>query len=214
MAVSGEVLPPSPPRRGRKADRPPAGAMMIADYRGQHMAMMDSNGVTHGELTRVAYYPPAKMTLEEWIDAGRVLQAAATSIQWWVGDWLNHGEAAYGEKYAQGIEITGMAYGTLANWASVAKAFPPERRNADVQWSSHAILQGCEPAVQDAWLAQAAKEGWTTAALEKAMKETSGEPPEGDAPILVNCTACGGTGKVKALLGGEVEDSGDGDYGE
>jgi len=48
---------------------------------------------------------------------------------WWVGDWLNYGEARYGEMYSQAIEITGYASQTLADAKWVASRIEPSRRH-------------------------------------------------------------------------------------
>ena len=45
---------------------------------------------------------------EEWERCGAVLHQIDGAVQWWLGDWLNYGEHAYGEKYGY-IRVSQMA---------------------------------------------------------------------------------------------------------
>ena len=42
-----------------------------------------------------------KLTYDQWAGLGPILGAMHGASRWWVGDWIRHGEAAYGEKYVQ-----------------------------------------------------------------------------------------------------------------
>lgn len=55
------------------------------------------------DLTRLVFKKDLKYN--EWESLGQVLKKAEKSVQWWLGDWLNYGEAKYGEKYSQVLEI-------------------------------------------------------------------------------------------------------------
>jgi len=41
-----------------------------------------------------------------WEAYGKGLRRAEAAIHWIIGDWLNYGERAYGEMYAQALEAT------------------------------------------------------------------------------------------------------------
>ena len=51
-----------------------------------------------------------------------------------LGDWINYGEKAYGEKYAQALSVTSLSYDTLrvAHW--VAEKFETDRRRSVLEY--------------------------------------------------------------------------------
>lgn len=75
--------------------------------------------------------------------------------QWWVGDWLNYGERAYGEKYAQAMDVTGLEYDTLSSYRWVAAEIEPCLRKQKLSWSHHKEVAALEPAEQAEWLDRA-----------------------------------------------------------
>lgn len=86
------------------------------------------------------------------------LQEADSAVQWWLGDALNYGEHAYGEKYTQAVEETGKSKQVLMNYASVARRVETSRRRDDVAYSIH-VEVACLPAPQqEKVLAKAAGE--------------------------------------------------------
>jgi hypothetical protein len=73
-----------------------------------------------------------------------VLGEIGRACQWWIGDWLNYGERAYGEKYAQGMAATGYELQTLTNMAWVAARVEISRRREILSWSHHAEVAALE----------------------------------------------------------------------
>jgi DNA modification methylase len=65
------------------------------------------------------------------------LQRIEGMIQFALGDWLNYGEHAYGEKYAQAIEATEFKYQTLRVYAYVAANVPMLIRINNLLFSHH-----------------------------------------------------------------------------
>lgn len=59
-------------------------------------------------------------TFEQWEDCGKFIRKAEGAVHFWIGDWLNYGEAHYGETYTQAIDATNYDYQTIANdkWLS------------------------------------------------------------------------------------------------
>ena len=57
---------------------------------------------------------------DEWEKCGAFLQQIDGAVQWWIGDWLNYGEHAYGKKYSQALDATGIELRTLEAYAYVA----------------------------------------------------------------------------------------------
>lgn len=93
------------------------------------------------------------------------------ALPWWTGDLLTYGECAYGEAYAQAIEVTGYEYQTLANYASVCRRVPPERRQPELSFSHHALVAALLPEDQTYWLHEAWDLYWTTSDLRDALRD-------------------------------------------
>lgn len=105
---------------------------------------------------------PERLSFDHWDRIGRQLQLANMAVQWWIGDWLNYGEARYGEKYAQAVQELGRSKQVLMNYASVAKRIETSRRRDEVDYSIHVEVAGLEPGEQERILAKAAGEPNTT----------------------------------------------------
>lgn len=86
------------------------------------------------------------------------LQEADTAVQWWLGDALNYGEHAYGDKYTQAVEDTGRSKQVLMNYASVARRIETSRRREDVPYSIHVEVACLPPKEQEEVLAKAAED--------------------------------------------------------
>ena len=89
---------------------------------------------------------PIKLEIEDWVgfaqweQIGRALEIAERAVQWWLGDWLNHGIKRFGDKAAQVVDVhekTGIPVGTLMNYQWVADNVKPITRVMGVSWSAH-----------------------------------------------------------------------------
>src|SRR6059058_5382190 len=126
----------------------------------------DRAGEMHGELapsdvqggdSAVSISPTAwaasgDLSLLEWSHSGRRLGVIGRAAGWWIGDWLNYGNARFGERYVRAARITGYDVQTLMNMVYVASRFEPSRRRDNLSWSHHAELAALEPEKQDHWL--------------------------------------------------------------
>lgn len=81
------------------------------------------------------------------------------------------GDAIYGEKYAQAIEATGRAKGTLQNYASVARRVPRSKRRTGLSWSHHEAVAAREFGEQDHWLDRATAEGLNVEEFRELLRE-------------------------------------------
>lgn len=98
-------------------------------------------------------------TFAEWAAYGQVLWDMRSAIQWAIADWIQYGEHAYGEKYAQAMTETKISYRTLANYVWVATKFPISRRRENLSFSHHQeVAAVSNPAIQDEILDRAATE--------------------------------------------------------
>lgn len=99
-------------------------------------------------------FPPAA-TFEEWRTVGAAIRFLAKGWQWWHGDWVSGGECRWGDKYAQEIAVTGLAYSTVAIHKHVAESFDFLRRRKNLEWAHHREVAGTRPAIADKLLDQA-----------------------------------------------------------
>lgn len=86
-------------------------------------------------LTGLEIY--GKPTFEQWLAQGEQLWYAKQSISWCLGDWLNYGEAAYGQKYSQVLDDTRYTLHSLQNIAYTCNAILPPARREGVSFSNH-----------------------------------------------------------------------------
>jgi len=121
-------------------------------------------------LTRTGLTITGDMPYDRWEFLGQKLRAFEGSVMWWLGDWLNYGEAAYGEKYSQAIAATDYAYTTLAQAAWVAKAVQFCNRLQNLSWSHHREVADLDPAEQDAILDKAVQHGMTRKELREFVR--------------------------------------------
>jgi len=151
---------------------------------GHDVQVLDGDGVpvvfVDVEMTDTEWTPLGDMAYEQWHAAGAQLQKMGRAWQFWCGDWLNYGEARYGEKYAQAIETTDFARQTLLNVASIAKRVPPERRRESLSFSHHEAVASLKPAEQDRWLSEAESEGYTVKRLRSRLNGVEKDAPDPD----------------------------------
>jgi hypothetical protein len=124
-----------------------------------------------GSITATSWKPDRELTFEEWEQAGKTLQQIGRAWQWWVGDWINYGEARYGEKYAQAIDLTGLGYEAVANAAWVAGAVEPSTRVETLSWTHHRHVAHLDPLAQREWLGRAAEQSLSTRELRTAIAQ-------------------------------------------
>jgi len=155
------------------------------------------------QATHVGWAPAADLGLAEWSAVGRRLGDVARCSQWWVGDWINYGNARFGERYSRASRLTGYDIQSLMNMVYVASRFEISRRRETLSWSHHAALAALDPDSQAYWLSRAAAEKLSVADLRAelrgerhALKSASarGEPAIHDvsSEALV-CPHCGGS---------------------
>jgi hypothetical protein len=116
-----------------------------------------STGATRGtqpptSISVVAWVTNRDIDLLEWAEAGRRLGAMGRCGQWGLGDWIQYGNAKFGERYARAARITGYDVQTLMNMVYVASKFGISRRRENLSWSHHETVASLEIDEQDHWL--------------------------------------------------------------
>lgn len=136
------------------------------------------------------------MPYEQWEDLGRFLGSIDRRSRWYIGDWLNFGEALFGEAAAQAIEattsdryaeaerVTGLDHGTLMNVRSVCASIPKANRRKELGFWIHQEVAKLDVEEQPAWLQKAIDEGLTKMDLRAAIRESKNpatdDPPPAD----------------------------------
>ena len=110
------------------------------------------------------------LNIEEWIAIGNDLALIHKAQRWWWGDWLAHGEHAYGEMYSQAMGESGLEYGSLANAVWVSRQIPSSRRRENLSWSIHREVAHLPPEEQDKHLDMAEQESLTVKGLRALVK--------------------------------------------
>lgn len=136
---------------------------------------MESRGLP-GVLTETSYQLPENLNIGEWLAIGETLQRMERSVMWWLGDWWRFGQRKYGEMASQASkdmvkDVTGHAYKTVANAATVAERFEFSRRRENVPFSHHAEVAALPPAEAEALLDEVEQTGLNRADLREKVKE-------------------------------------------
>ena len=109
--------------------------------------------LTEKGFTKTAWIvPDDEISFEQWSEMGAKLQQIDASLPWWIGDWLNYGEWAWGEDYAQAIEATGMEVSRLNNYKWIAGKIDRENRREFLSWSHHRAVAALPDNEQKKWL--------------------------------------------------------------
>lgn len=115
------------------------------------------------------------VSFEEWQAMGDWLQSAERSLMWWIGDWLRFGEARWGERYSQAIEVTGQSYQTLRDAAWVASAFELSERSDNLAWSHYRQAASLPRETRASVLDEAEREGWSVRDTRAAVNRLKNE---------------------------------------
>ena len=123
------------------------------------------------EISNTGFRTKETLTYEEWEAIGQYFIFIGQAMPWLLGDWLNAGEAAYGDKYTQALDASEYQLQTLLNYASICWRVPPERRVPDLSFAHHAEVAALGPDEQVKMLAKAVKEEWCSKDLRKAVSD-------------------------------------------
>ena len=113
---------------------------------------------------------PESMTFEQWEAIGMELANRARKLNWWIGDWWAAGHHRYGERARLAARgLFGREFKTLANIASVCRAFEPSRRREHLSWSHHAEAAALSPKAADMLLDMAERDKLSKAQVRNAV---------------------------------------------
>ena len=133
---------------------------------------------------------------ERWEEMGRFLLRVQDNWQFYLGDWIRFGEKKYGERYAQAVNITSLAYQTLNDFSWVSGAVAIENRRAELGFSFHKAVAPLSPANQKKLLARAVEEKLTVRELRDLVQ-----------PLLPKKDSKGGASNTARKSPGEGKDT-------
>jgi hypothetical protein len=106
---------------------------------------------------------PSSMTYDEYVEEGKRIKLIYAAAPWMVADWLNFGEAKYGEMYTQAEEIFNLSYSRLTKLKQVGHIFIASRRRPALYAEHHIAVMGIKSIeVQEKILDKAEKRRWNT----------------------------------------------------
>jgi hypothetical protein len=121
------------------------------------------------------------ISFEDWRGVGCQIARISNGSSWWLGDWVNYGERAYGERYRSALDVTQLDYQTLRNYAWVARRFEASRRRERLSFQHHAEVAALPEADQDLWLDRTERAGWSRNELRRRLRaEQHPALPTGD----------------------------------
>jgi hypothetical protein len=96
-------------------------------------------------------------------------------VMFLLGDALTFGEAAYGEEFAQAIDMTRkvlqLSEKSIKNASWICASIAPSLRRETLTFSHHEVVAPLDPEEQSEFLDQAESENLTVSALRKIIKE-------------------------------------------
>lgn len=104
--------------------------------------------------TGLVFDEKAKPTYEQWAELGETLTRAEKCIGFAIGDWINFGQKKWGERYKDALQITGLDYGTLRVYASVANSVPLLTRSNKLTFAHHRQVAALKPDAQKKWIGE------------------------------------------------------------
>lgn len=109
---------------------------------------------------------PKGQSFDDWVETGRQLASANKVLNWWIGDWWAAGNHRYGARAAVAAQgIFGRGFQSLANMASVCRAFSTSRRREHLSFSHHEAVAVLKPDQADKLLDRAERENLSVHAL-------------------------------------------------
>jgi len=141
-----------------------------------------------GKATSTGLILPANLSFEDWVEIGTQLRSAKEMVKFMLGDWLNFGENAYGEKYAQALLATDYDYDSLRNISYVCRKVPLSLRRDELSFSHHQAVAPLAEDLQRITLDCAVKDKETVKEIREHVKgiKASDGPTKTTYSVIMN----------------------------
>jgi hypothetical protein len=114
---------------------------------------------------------PENTSFDEWVSVGRRLCLGQQALNWHIGDWWAFGDHRYGDRAKVAAEgLFGREFQTLANLATVSRAFESSRRGEVLSWTHHREVAALPAEEADSLLARAEREHLSTRDLRREVQ--------------------------------------------
>lgn len=113
---------------------------------------------------------PSDLPIDSWRHIGEHISQISNASAWWLGDWLVFGHNKYPDRYKRAMADTSLDYGTLRNYAWIARRFAPERRRESLSFQHHVEVAALPEEEQEHWLDFAEKLNWSRNELRKQLR--------------------------------------------
>jgi hypothetical protein len=143
--------------------------MSVLTLRGQVWG--DGGGTDRILTTRVGLRFPGQLPFVAWETAGQRVFRLHDSSAWCLGDWLIYGRENYSDRYKHAIEVAGLDYQTLRNYAWVAGKFELGRRRENLSFQHHAEVVSLPIEDQESWLDRVESGKWTRNQLRHQLRQ-------------------------------------------
>jgi hypothetical protein len=112
---------------------------------------------------------PWPHSIASWVDEVARVSSEVANIQFYFGDLLNQGIAAFGEvaAYARAMAVSGRDRETLRFYAWVARKVPKHRRVKELTFNHHRAVAALDQACQATLLARAVEENLPVKAVQQ-----------------------------------------------
>lgn len=146
-----------------------------------------------GVANDTGLYLPLDLPFDQYVAIGGLLAFADRMINWYIADWLAHGEHVYGNKFHQAAEVLGKAPQTLMNIQAAGRMVPPSRRRTKtVDFWHHYEIRSLPPNDQRRLLKRAETESLTKSELRRIVREERDGPEDRFQDVSQDiCEACG-----------------------
>lgn len=124
-----------------------------------------------------------QMSYEDWEKTGQTLRLGRETLKFVLGDWINFGEANYGERYAQAIDATDFDYDYLRNIAYVCRRVELSLRRDNLTFGHHQVVAPLDSEEQEYYLAMAEEEGLTRKELRERIQKDKADPEDPLPPV-------------------------------
>jgi hypothetical protein len=139
-----------------------------------------------GKMTTHAWEIPPTISYDEWRQAGLRLDQIRDWTNFAIGDWLEFGNAKWGEKYSQAASELKIHPDRLRQLKWVSSRVPAGDRNNKLTWSHHyEVASLATDKERKEWLARAEQENWQVRELREKLNE-AGLRPRAPAPVLAD----------------------------
>ena len=178
--LPGESLETMKPRKSRSPKKPPA----TDDHRSAPRIGETFEAVRLNVREGIGF--------EEWDELGTQIAIMHNASPWWIGDWYNAGERAFGETASQARAISdriavhgnSMTPETVIDYASLARKFPPEERRESLTAFHYRTVRALEKPRALELLERAEREGWSSRDLKRNIEPPTPKEPEAPARVI------------------------------